>query len=677
MIYLLRRLLWGGGLIYCAALLAGESGAPDELLLFFDEKELYVESASRLKEKSAVAPGVGNVITAEDIRKLGARNLMDVLATIPGFTDIQDVNESHGLAGRGVFATSTHKILLLRDGHRMNEPLFESLRPSNGISLASIKRIEVVRGPGASLYGNAALLGVINIVTVDADEPSRVAVTGGNFGQIGGDLLYNRKLENGGQFLLFGHVREHGGEKVRIPVADDLAANPLGGRQPVEEQPFNYDVGVKYRTDEVQFLAAARRAAYRTPRSNDGAVLTGADALVHPFEALESQYVDLAWSPRWNGIQFKLRHYADRGEYDSPQYQLTARDRPPNGQAFDLGLESARAGLEYSALLEHTGGALLAGFQFENFWLLDSDIASSRVDFTSLHGYHGLRNVSEWDWALYLQEKYELLPGLTLNAGLRWDNYQSFGDSFNPRAALAYNPFGEFYLKLSYGRAFQAPSYFYRTENEGLGYGSPSGLGPERAENVQISAENAFGKYLWLRVTGFRNEVDDLITRPLGSPTYRNVGSLVTEGIESEMKIKVAEPLELFANHTYMWPVSGATDDALLSDGNLSNIPRHLLSAGVKWQWTAHYSGSVYVNWHDPIPSPVLGPSEARSDPEHEIAPAAIVNLTLNARDVIPGFDAQVAVHNLLDQRDFRGGTTRVPYPQEGRNILFTVGWSY
>ncbi|MBL4760209.1 MAG: TonB-dependent receptor plug domain-containing protein [Mariprofundaceae bacterium] len=174
----------------------------EELSLFFDVEDLYVQSASRLKENISEAPAIVNIITAEKIRMLGARNLIDVLITIPGFTEIQDTNEKV-LAGRGVFATTTHKFLLLRDGHRLNEPMFEEIMPANSISLPAIKRIEILRGPGASLYGNAALLGIINIITLDRDAPSLASISTGNFGQIGADFILNEKLDHDRQLLFF------------------------------------------------------------------------------------------------------------------------------------------------------------------------------------------------------------------------------------------------------------------------------------------------------------------------------------------------------------------------------------------------------------------------------------------------------------------------------------------
>lgn len=645
----------------------------DELALFFEPEELYVESASRLKENISEAPAVVNIITSRQIRILGARNLMDVLVTIPGFTEIQDTNEKV-VAGRGVFATTTHKFLLLRDGHRLNEPMFEETMPANAISLASIKRIEVLRGPGASLYGNAALLGIINIVTLDQDAPTQASLLVGNFGQLGADFILNETL-NDKQLLFFASVRQYDGQRVSLPASQDLAANPVAGSQKVDGRPFNFDVGMKYKGNKSLISLSARRAAYNTPRSNDGALLTAADNLNSPIQVFDFQHVDVQFLPSWNDINFTLRHYADRSFLRTPQYVKTARDAGPSGKAFDLRIETVRAGLEYSGEIEHANGTLIVGMQMENFWLLNSSIETSFANNTKLIEFPSLAKVSEWNSALYFQEKYKLTSRLILNAGLRWDYYKSFGSSFNPRLALVYNPVDRLYVKFIYGHAFQAPSYFYRTENQGLGYGSPNGLNPEKSDNFQVSIENTFGKSTWFRISAFNNRIKGLITRPAGAPTYQNLSNITTRGIETELKFKPFDALELFASHTLLTASNHRTDARLLSQGKLANIPRNAITAGITWDDGAMLSGSLYANWHSAIASPIFGPTAARSNPKFTIPAATLVHATVNIDHILGGLQAQLAIHNILDKRDWRGGTTRIPYPQEGRSILLTLGY--
>ncbi|MDQ6974564.1 MAG: TonB-dependent receptor, partial [Mariprofundaceae bacterium] len=225
--------------------------------------------------------------------------------------------------------------------------------------------------------------------------------------------------------------------------------------------------------------------------------------------------------------------------------------------------------------------------------------------------------------------------------------------------------------------AFQAPSYFYRTENQGLGYGSPTGLTPEKLDNFQISVENTFHANTWLRLSGFHNRIKNLITRPVGSRSYQNIGGLTTQGLETELKIKLPQFVEIFANHTLTMPVSNGTNTKLIVLGQLANIPRNAVTAGVTWQAVEGLSGSVYVNWHSTVVSPIVAATAAQSNPLHTIPAAALVNMSLNRDDVWEGMQAQLSLHNLFNKRDWRGGTTRIPYPQQGRSVLFTLAYPY
>ncbi|MBI5875083.1 MAG: TonB-dependent receptor, partial [Deltaproteobacteria bacterium] len=592
----------------------------NDLALFFEEKDLYVEAVSRIKEPASEAPAIVNIITQEDIKNMGARNLLDVLYTIPGFFDIQDINE-HVVALRGVYATSTHKILLLRDGHRLNDPLFENIMPENSISLASIKRIEVMRGPGASLYGNASLLGVINIVTIDENEPSTVSLGAGNFGQETFDLVYNKQLSGKGQLLFFSSFYDSEGEKITISSANDFSKNRISGDQYIDRRPLNYDIGVKYKGEESLFSISTRHSAYDTARGNLGQVLASNDTLVDPQQDLYNTYLDFQYLPERNNIKFNLRHYLDYSEIKSPQYSEVSRNASPDGKAFNLELKSMRAGIEYSGAIDHKNGTVVIGFQTEAFRLLESKIETSFDDNTTLREKQELPEETEWMEAVYVQEKYNILQNLILNGGLRYDHYESFGGSLNPRLALVYNPFGRFFTKAVYARAFQAPSYFYRMENQGLGYGSATELKPENMDTYQLSFENWFNEAGWARMTFFQNHLTDLISRPAGASTYQNFDEMTTRGIETEAKLTMKPAIAIFANHSYIKPVKSGTVPSLLKDGELINIPQNTITGGVMWKYQPYLSGSVYASWHDRIKSSIGTTSTTYEyDPDYEIS---------------------------------------------------------
>jgi outer membrane cobalamin receptor len=110
------------------------------------------------------SPALVSVMTRDDIRRLGARDLMDVLHLIPGITFGADVQGSIGILFRGMWGQEG-KVLVLWDGFEINETLYLTAPVENHFPLQSIERVEVIRGPGSALYGGFAELAVINIVT--------------------------------------------------------------------------------------------------------------------------------------------------------------------------------------------------------------------------------------------------------------------------------------------------------------------------------------------------------------------------------------------------------------------------------------------------------------------------------------------------------------------------------
>jgi outer membrane receptor for ferrienterochelin and colicin len=115
------------------------------------------------------APGIVSVITEEEIKALGARDFIDILNQIPGFQFGVDVIGVVGVGVRGIWGHEG-KILLLWNGHEMNELLYSTLQFGNHFPVNLIKKIEIIRGPGSALYGGNAELSVINVITKSGSD---------------------------------------------------------------------------------------------------------------------------------------------------------------------------------------------------------------------------------------------------------------------------------------------------------------------------------------------------------------------------------------------------------------------------------------------------------------------------------------------------------------------------
>jgi outer membrane receptor for ferrienterochelin and colicins len=134
--------------------------------LFQDIPSVY--SASKYEQKVTKAPASISIVTGDEIKKYGYRTFGQILNSLRGFYNTSD--RSYGYAGaRGFGLPSDYnsRLLLLIDGHRFNDSMFDAFDTSEGfpVDLDIIERIEVVRGPSSSLYGTSAVFGVINIIT--------------------------------------------------------------------------------------------------------------------------------------------------------------------------------------------------------------------------------------------------------------------------------------------------------------------------------------------------------------------------------------------------------------------------------------------------------------------------------------------------------------------------------
>ena len=149
-----------------------------ELLLFFEES---VITATKTKKKASDVPATVTVITAEQIRNMGARNIMDVLKVVPGVNIARmSYGTWKGVEVRGIRTTFSEKVLLLLDGHNLNSVYTGGfIRYFEDLVINNIKQIEIIRGPLSAMYGNSAFVAVINIITKKAEDINGVEVKGG------------------------------------------------------------------------------------------------------------------------------------------------------------------------------------------------------------------------------------------------------------------------------------------------------------------------------------------------------------------------------------------------------------------------------------------------------------------------------------------------------------------
>jgi iron complex outermembrane receptor protein len=145
-----------------------------------DLMDIEITSVSKKEQKTSEAPAAIFVISREDIRRSGAQNIPDLLRMVPGVDVAQIDTGKWAISARGFNGEYSNKLLVLVDGRTVYTPIFAGVFwDSQNVLLDTIERIEVIRGPGAAVWGANAVNGVINIITRTANDTPGGYLEGG------------------------------------------------------------------------------------------------------------------------------------------------------------------------------------------------------------------------------------------------------------------------------------------------------------------------------------------------------------------------------------------------------------------------------------------------------------------------------------------------------------------
>ena len=142
--------------------------------------QIEVTSVARKSEKLSESPAAISVVTQDDIRRFGATSIPEALRLVPGLEVARLDASQWAISARGFNDVFANKLLVLQDGRSIYTPLFSGVFwDVQGTMLEDIDRIEVIRGPGATLWGANAVNGVINIITKSAKDTQGTLLSGG------------------------------------------------------------------------------------------------------------------------------------------------------------------------------------------------------------------------------------------------------------------------------------------------------------------------------------------------------------------------------------------------------------------------------------------------------------------------------------------------------------------
>ena len=466
----------------------------EELELLKEEETVSI--ASRYEQPISQAPSNVYVITDEDIRMSGATDLPTILRRIPGIEVMQMSGADFNVSARGDNQPTANKMLVMVDGRSIYVDVQANVYwKSIPVTLLEIKRIEVLKGPAAAVYGFNAFDGIINIITKTPQEMRGATLQfgGGELGTISSSAVYGGTSGNFGYRLSVGRDqnqqwRDH----------DALA---------FRSNKFNVQTEYALPHDSKLLVSGGLTDMNRF----DGQIVDVfqlGQRFTLGYANVAYQHRDLMVRAWWS--QYSADVDLNSRSDVSPFVQLTDRNGASIGVPF--------VGNTYNVEAQH---ALEFG-------------ASNRLSYginyrhNTLSGTSVPETATEDRFGLYIQDDWKATSSLTFVAGVRYDLDTFINPTVSPRFALLFTPIPNHTFRLSASVAYRPPTIFENAHDNRVITPAPSpilslgslNLDPEKIISYEAGYQGWFFRHrLRARADIFFNHITDLIDGRSITPT--------------------------------------------------------------------------------------------------------------------------------------------------------------
>lgn len=698
-----------------------EKGALDQLLdmslVELGEIEVEVEVASPGSPGPlSQVPAVASVITAEQIRAMGATHLDDILESVPGLhispSQVKPLDPIYSV--RGIHSQVNNQVLTLLDGLPVVQqltggPLFVYRMP-----VANIARIEVIRGPGSAVYGADAFAGVVNIITKKAADidGTEMGLRFGSFDTYNAWALHSTEIKGWDVALGFEWQRSSG-DSGRIIEADLQTLFDRGSETPASQAPGSLNTGFEVLDMHVTLERDDWTVRLWGWLEDDKEVGAGSGQALDPEGKIDSTHVMMdvdhrtELSDRWqlgNRLSFLYLDQRQDGNlrlfprgavlpigsdgnvnFVQPVGRVEFPDgfigNPSdfnrvlsldsfaiydsgNGHRWRLGVGANTRWMDTAETLNF-GPGVIDGTQPVVDGTL-TDITDSPFIFVGDH---------ERDlWYVSVQDRWTVSPRWEITAGLRFDHYSDFDSTVNPRLALVRKPSPDrdpsspgLTTKLLYGTAFRAPSFvelFLANNPVQLGNAN---LKPETIETLELVFDYRPNQNVRTALSFFGYEIEDLIALVPdgnGSPssTYQNAKEQEGYGFEVETAWQANRHLQLLANFAWQRSQDGVTEERVpFAASRQAFLSLH-------WGFLEDWTLNGRVNW-------VAGRERDVGDMRPKLDDYTMVDLTVRHQLTDQRWEWAIGLRNLFDEDALEPSSGEVPgdYPLAGRSAFLEL----
>ncbi|RXK12598.1 hypothetical protein CP965_08450 [Halarcobacter mediterraneus] len=560
--------------------------------------------------------GAITVITEEDIKKINATNIKDILVRTPGIiktaaTAMMGGRESISIRG----LDSTYSLILV-DGKKISPSdnyIGHSDFQYSWVPIDMIERIEVMKGPKSSIYGSQAIGGVINIIT--KKDSKKI------YGEVNVQAGFS-SAENGG-----------------------------------DEKKINANIGGNIAEKLYLFLGASKSERDVTGGNGYTAFGTPTDEATF-IEGLETK--DAIARLRYD-IDDTQNIYASyiRGEEEREDFDKTITydiERDIYSIGYEKSFEDLSFSIDYSrAESDSKANSMFA--QYTHSLESDSLKAEAKISMiknsyiilgaeTSEDSYDRLRSNGNKQYsfdaranAYYLQDEIEL-GDFIYTFGGRFDDNKKYGTEFSPNLGFVYKIDDNQRLKASYGEGFKAPSVTKGSDGFGTGsHGAPFGnddLEAETSKSYELAYE-FYGDSATFKSAIFKTDVKNMIKAEedsFGDMRYGNVGEAESKGFELGLEYDFNDNHSINANYTYV-----KTEDK--GTGNeLTYKPEHTFNAGLNSDFIWGISSYISVNY--------VGQQYINAD--EKVSPNTIFNAQVSKK-ITKDLTVRLGVENITNEK--------------------------